>query len=194
MSDTATNDLAATTPGSEINDTPQAPAPALPADGFFLDGDAPRLGTAPAPAPTPEQRANDAVVVPTTGAGGPTMPMMSPVLQSEEASQRPDQPELPTLPVAPAKASGGEEPADTEEPSEPSHPMAHLMPQKSAPSEASRRAAEIRAAKKAKARKVTMIVSGVIIVITAAVGPPLFKWLSNAINEAGNTSSEQPAD
>jgi hypothetical protein len=72
--------------------------------------------------------------------------------------------------------------------------MAHLMPQKSAPSEASRRAAEARAAKKAKAKKVKLAVAAGFLVVAVVVGPPLFKWFNNALNEAGNTSTEEPAE
>lgn len=72
--------------------------------------------------------------------------------------------------------------------------MAHLMGAKKSPSEASRKAAEIRAAKKAKARKIKIGVAIGAIVFAVAVGPPLFRWLSNALDEAGDTSTEQPAD
>jgi hypothetical protein len=71
--------------------------------------------------------------------------------------------------------------------------MAHLMPTKSMPNEASRRAAEKRAAQKAKSKKVKIGVISGIIVFTAVVGPPLGKWLVDAINEAGDTTVEQPA-
>ena len=87
-----------------------------------------------------------------------------------------------------------EDVAETDTHSEPVHPMAHLMPQKAAPSEASRKAAEIRAARKAKAKKVKFGVAAGCLLVAVVAGPPLFKWLGNAINDAGSTSTEQPAD
>jgi hypothetical protein len=70
--------------------------------------------------------------------------------------------------------------------------MAHLMPEKIKPSEASLRAAEARAAKKKKAKKVKIIVGVCALAVTAVVGPPLAKWTINAINEAGKTSEDEP--
>jgi hypothetical protein len=103
--------------------------------------------------------------------------------------------DLPTLPAVSAAAHRAA--ADTDETAEPmpatttgEHPMAHLMPEKSAPSEASRRAAEARAAKKAKARKIKIGVALGTIAVSAIVGPPLGKWFVSAINEAGSTSTE----
>jgi hypothetical protein len=72
--------------------------------------------------------------------------------------------------------------------------MAHLMPTKAMPNEASRHAAEIRAAQKAKSKKVKIGVIAGILVFTGVVGPPLGKWLVDAINEAGDTTVEQPAE
>jgi hypothetical protein len=73
---------------------------------------------------------------------------------------------------------------------EPVHPMAHLMPTKqSGPSEASRRAAEQRAISKAKAKKVKIGVISGILVVTAVVGPPLSRWVVDAVNDAGKPST-----
>ena len=79
---------------------------------------------------------------------------------------------------------------------EPVHPMAHLMPSKqSGPNEASRRAAEKRAIQKAKAKKTKIAVISGIVVVTAVVGPPLTRWLVDAVNDAGKTSSVvEPAE
>jgi hypothetical protein len=124
----------------------------------------------------------------------------------------PDLPSLPTVAPVLAEPTGlpapdadhhqrATAPADTADdtlaaPAAPTngHPMAHLMGTNTPPSEASRKAAEIRAAKKAKARKVKIGVAIGALVVGVAVGPPLFRWLNNAINEAGSTSTEQPAD
>jgi hypothetical protein len=107
--------------------------------------------------------------------------------------------DAPTLPAgtpnhAPMSTESNDEAADADESGEPRHPMAHLMPQKSKPTEASVRAAEIRAAQKTKGKKIKIGIAVGSLVFTALVGPPLFKWLSNAINEAGDTSTEQTTD
>ena len=70
------------------------------------------------------------------------------------------------------------------------HPMAHLMPARSKPTEASIKAAELRAAKKSKAKKVKILVAIGALVVTALVGPPAVSWLTGAINEAGDTSTD----
>jgi hypothetical protein len=74
------------------------------------------------------------------------------------------------------------------------HPMAHLMPQKSKPTQASIRAAEQRAIKKAKAKKIKVGVAAGALVVAAVAGPPLWSWLTNAINEAGGITTDEPAD
>lgn len=191
MSDTVVNDTHQTTPD---------PA-------FFLDGDAPRLGETAAPAPAPAERptpmldmegrvdiAESAPNLPTPTPLAatedlPALPVVSPVLTS---------PDAPTLPAGTPNhvPMSTEAPVveDLDEDGEPRHPMAHLMPGKSAPSEASRRAAEIRAAQKAKGKKIKIGIAVGSLVFTALVGPPLFSWLSDALDEAGNTSTEQIAD
>jgi hypothetical protein len=116
---------------------------------------------------------------------GPTLPVVSQVLTDGST------PALPTLPEpAPPTPATFDSPADAAG-SDPQHPMAHLMPQKMKPSESSLRAAEARAAKKKKARKVKIIVGVCALAITAVVGPPLAKWTINAINEAGKVQEEE---
>ncbi len=106
----------------------------------------------------------------------------------------------PTLPSAavqltpPPLTPGSPESAET---SEPVHPMAHLMPtNQSGPNEASRRAAEKRAIQKAKAKKTKIGVIGGLVVVSALAGPPLARWVIDAINEAGNTTTvvDEPAE
>jgi hypothetical protein len=84
----------------------------------------------------------------------------------------------------------GSEPVDG---AESGHPMAHMMPSKSKPSAAAARAAEIRAARKAKTRKIQIGVAIGALVVAALAGPPLVSWLTNAINEAGGIENEEPA-
>lgn len=191
MSDTAV------TPGDEIA-TPNVPAN-IP-DGMFLDGEAPRLGSAPIIPPAPMGGAG--IVTPTTGDGSvPVLPVVSPVLSGPTdarfAAQAPPVPDtdLPTLPTAgpviPSSTEGEETPTAADD-AEPRHPMAHLMPPKSKPTEASIRAAEQRAIKKAKAKKIKIAVAAGALVVGALAGPPFVSWLTNAVNETGKI--EQPAD
>jgi hypothetical protein len=198
-----------------VNDTPSiTPDPA-----FSLDGDAPRLGHFAAQAPAPDARPTPMLDVqgrlepapdlpaPTAGPGAPIpapvteapiLPTSSPNVAPQPAHAAPPAPvtEAPILPtsspnVAPAPADSAEIQAEADEPR---HPMAHLMPEKSKPSEASIRAAEIRAAQKAKSRKIKIGIAVGSIALAALVGPPVFKWTADAINEAGNTSTEDVAD
>jgi hypothetical protein len=110
---------------------------------------------------------------------GPSLPVVSPVLTAPAA------PVLPAVATAPTAPAGHDAPESTA-PKE--HPMAHLMPAKSVPGEASRRAAEKRAIQKAKAKKVKIGVAAGMLVFTGLVGPPLGRWLVTAINEAGSTN------
>jgi hypothetical protein len=166
-----------------------------PFDSLLLDGEMPRLGTA---RPTVWERPTLALstdVAPAadgsslTGLTLPTLPTASlPTLPTQEAP----------APVRSSAAtdlnSASTDTTTTAAPTQPGrHPMAHLMPEKSAPNEASRRAAEARAAKKAKAKKVKLAVAAGFLVVAAVVGPPLFKWVGNALAEAGSTKTEQPA-
>ena len=154
-------------------------------NALLLDGDAPRLGTSSAPmlpnVPPPSSFTNVD--------SGPTLPLVSQVLTDGST------PTLPTLPVsAPTPTVPVTESTSAAESGEPRHPMAHLMPEKIKPSEASIRAAEARALKKKKAKKVKIIVSICVVVVTAVVGPPLVEWTINAVNEAGSTKQDEPAE
>jgi hypothetical protein len=184
---------------------------------FLLDGDLPRLGEpaavaspAAAPSSAPPASAHSSLAPPSDTPVAAPLPRPtgpSPVMSAPGATPVlgvPDpMPSLPTLPtVAPATQTAqpsvavpqtpvlDEVPDDATPVAQPEHPMAHLMPEKTGPSEASKRAADIRAAKKAKVRKIKIGVAIGAIVIAAVVGPPLGKWFVNAINEAGSTSTE----
>lgn len=165
--------------------------------GLLPDGDAPRLGGASAPmlpnVPHPSVFADAGSV--------PALPVVSPVLTDGESPTMPTT--APTLPTptlpSPAAHSIAEaayavalEEADKVE--ERRHPMAHLMPEKIKPSEASLRAAEARAAKKKKARRIKIVVAVCVVAVTAVVGPPLAKWTINAVNQAGSVSKDEPAE
>ena len=76
----------------------------------------------------------------------------------------------------------------------PVHPMAHLMPGKTAPSEASRKAAQLRAAKKARAKRIKFGVAVGFIVAAVVVGPPLWNWLTDTFDESGSITTDEPAD
>lgn len=152
-------------------------------DPFLLDGDAPRLGGAPVLPPA-------GTVLPAAApvAAAPPLEMPSLPTPSLPTPSLPD-PALAELPVMHEDTAATE----TAEPAEPRHPMAHLMPAKSQPSQSSVWAAELRAQKKAKARRTKIIASIVFVVVCAVVGPPLGTWLVNAINETGTTKTDEPA-
>ncbi|MDJ0771409.1 MAG: hypothetical protein QNJ12_21665, partial [Ilumatobacter sp.] len=161
-----------------------APAPAQRLD-LMLDGEAPRLATAPIAAPAPVAQP-EAPAAPTPVAlddDAPSLPQVAPEL-----------PDTASEPVVEQSAPVGEgpeiDPTTLSEPAEPRHPMAHLMPEKSAPSESQLRAAAIRAERKAKSRKIKIGVAAGALVVGAVAGPPLVSWLTDAINEAGNVSTE----
>jgi hypothetical protein len=170
---------------NDSNDTAEPPAP----HAFSLDGEAPRLGTGPsvAPPPPPPAPASEfATPQPMATTDGPTLPVVSPVLTAPAAQAR------PAVDAVSAASTADDTPGAT---APPEHPMAHLMPAKSVPGEASRRAAEKRAIQKAKAKKIKIGVAAGVLVFTALVGPPLGRWLVNAINEAGSTTPvEDTAD
>lgn len=153
---------------------------------FFLDGAMPRLATGPTPGVAPDKRQRSTPISAAPVANSmpnpslpslPTLPVVSPVLDSPAALAHGS---VPTAAPTSDEAAAVSAPAR--------HPMAHLMPEKMAPSEASKRAAEARAAQKKKAKRTKMIVIGCMLVFTAVVGPPLWKWLTNALNEAGKTT------
>jgi hypothetical protein len=164
-------------------------APALPVVSPVLTSEStpvipslPTLPTTPSVTPAPAPAVvQDAPALPSTdvaaalGLDAPTLPAPKPAAPT---------PAIPAE-LVDAVVAGEPEPR--------AHPMAHLMPEKTKPSEASLRAAELRAAKKAKARKVKIIVSIVAIAVAALVGPPLVRWLVDAVNEAGSTKQEEPA-
>jgi hypothetical protein len=145
-----------------------AAAPTL-TPGRTLDGELPRLGmTSAAPAPARVFEAPDF-----SHLDLPTLPTVVAVPEIH------DEPEV-------------EETIGADSSGEPAHPMAHLMPAKSAPSEAKRRAEEIRAAKKAKTKKIKLAVAAVVVVLAVGVGPFVYKFISNGLNDAGKTTTEEP--
>ena len=189
---------------SETALTPPNETPTTTHESLFLDGDAPRLGSTPLAAPAPMGGAGTAVVNDTPAApmhtGDVFSDMPTPVIPAAAAPAIPA-PELPTLPAAaPAvPTSAAPQPDDTADaPTTDAacadHPMAHLMGGKAQVSQASQRAAELRAAKKAKAKKMKIGFAIGALVVSAVVGPPLWSWFTNALNETGTTSTEEPAD
>lgn len=196
----AMSDTAVTTTGET--------APPANPDGMLLDGEAPRLGSAPIVAPAPI----DGIGAPSTSSSEapPAPPVASPVLTSPEVPMQPtgerqavnapttpieDLPTLPTAaPAVPLTTEDDQVEAETDDDGEPAHPMAHLMPPKSKPSEAAARAAEARAVKKAKAKKIKIAVAAGALLVAALAGPPLVSWLTNAINESGGLNTEEPAE
>lgn len=174
-------------------------------DSFLLDGDAPRLGSAPLlppaqpvvsgvptlptlPTPAPAAPSDAQVEMPTVVEAAPALP---PLDALELAMPTLPTPSLPTPAAATSPATLDDPTAAS--PAEPRHPMAHLMPAKSQPNETSAWAAELRAKQKAKARRTKIIVAVVFLAAAALIGPPLGKWLVNAINESGSTKPDAPA-
>lgn len=159
-------------------------------DSFLLDGDAPRLGAATPMQPSPsvldyELLAAEPPVAPPPPVSGSML--LPPRIDAEPVLLALDGPSLPTS--APKVPSA---PSDSDDADEPRHPMAHLMPEQGSKSDSQVWAAQLRAAKKAKARKVKIVTAVVFLAVAALVGPPLGKWLVNAINESG-TSPAAPA-
>lgn len=189
---------------------PGTAAPSLPAPGtptHTLDGDAPRLGSATttvapaAPVDVPESPSSPEIPAGLDLPSLPSLPTAAPVLTSATGLPSPDDaPQLAATPTVAPSPTHDETATttDTAEPSEtadePAHPMAHLMPEKAAPSEASMKAAAIRAAKKKKAKKIKLGVGAGFLVVAVVVGPPLWSWLTNAVNESGGVTTEEPAD
>ena len=159
-------------------------------DSFLLDGDAPRLGAATPMQPSPSVLDYELLAAEPTVAAQPTASgsmLLPPRIDAEPVLLALDGPSLPTAaPKAPAAPAGGDDGA------EPRHPMAHLMPDQGPKSDSQMWAAQVRAAKKAKARKIKIVAAVVFLAVAALVGPPLGKWLVNAINESG-TSPKAPA-
>lgn len=147
--------------------TPTVPAPVLPAAAPVTPA-APPTPAAPAAAPSP-----------VFGEGAPSIP--APSLPTAA-------PTPPPAPPATDESSAADPAGDAE------HPMAHLMGDTATkPSEASKRAAQLRAEKKAKAKKMKISFAVGAVVVSAVAGPPLWSWFTNALDEVG-TSTEQPAD
>ncbi len=202
--------------------TPPDETPTAAPTSMLLDGDAPRLGSTPLMAPAPMGGAGTPVV--NDAPVAPSLPVVSPVLSDPVAplqsgadvfgSDMPapaipaaaapsiPAPALPTLPTStpavPASVASQLEETTDAAPTQPTagaeHPMAHLMGGATKVSAASQRAAEMRAAKKAKAKKIKIGVAIGALVVSAVVGPPLWSWFTNALNESGTTSTEEPAD
>ena len=157
-------------------------------DAFLLDGDAPRLGSATPMVPPPAVLDHEVRMAPPAAGALP-----APGLGSEPVLLGPAGPSLPNpVPAAPAPVVDTDQPGEPVD-DEPRHPMAHLMPVKNKPNESSVWAAELRAKKKAKARRNKIIAGVVALAVTAAVGPPLGAWLVDAINESGSTKPDEPA-
>ncbi len=149
--------------------TPTIPAPVLPTA-------APVAPAAPPAPAAPAAAAPTAAPSPVFDAGTPSIP--APSLPTA----------APTPPPAPATETAATTAGDGE------HPMAHMMGDTATkPSEASKRAAQLRAEKKAKAKKMKISFAIGAVVVSAVAGPPLWSWFTNALDEAG-TSTEQPAD
>ncbi|MEJ7801334.1 MAG: hypothetical protein WKF60_12495 [Ilumatobacter sp.] len=187
--------------------------------GAPVEGDLPRLGsgpiTSPSPSATPTLPSTATPTLPSTATPTPPSttptpgpdPMASLPAVSADSAPRPDRfpvdapidvatlANLPKLPQAsPAVSVFETEDGITKvgpAPAAPTgeHPMAHLMPARSKPTQASINAAEARAAKKAKTKKVKILVVVGALVVSALVGPPFVSWLTGAINEAGNTNT-----
>lgn len=185
---------------SETALTPTNQTPTAGHMSMLLDGEAPRLGSTPLTTPALMGGVSTVPAVP-TGADVSGADMPAPLMSAAVAPSLPA-PALPTLPAAapvvPTTASAQHEDGTEGEPTAAAttsdHPMAHLMGGATKVSAASQRAAEIRAAKKAKAKKMKIgFVIGAI-VFAAVVGPPVWSWFTNALNETGTTSTEAPAD
>lgn len=190
-----------------VNDSPTL-GQAADTNGLLLDGDAPRLAAAPTLATPHAQRTpSQAPITMTLPDGVPSLPATAPTLPAASPVQAPTlpqaspvltSPDMPLLPGPTTVAARSAPPGvdDTPDAShQPAHPMAHLMPSKAMPNEASRRAAAQRAARKAKAKKIKIGVAAGMLVFTAVVGPPVGKWVVDAVNEAGDTSTvDAPVD
>ncbi len=169
----------------------------------------PLLPNVPRPAATPPEPRSVPLTAPTgdvsTPAGG--MPRLAPSLPSAPSTPSVTA-DIPahtagTIPIEPELVEVVQAIVEEEESrfvETPEHPMAHLMPQRTKPTEAQLRAAAIRAARKKKSRRIKIIAAVLVIGTGALAGPPLAAWLVDAINESGKTSTdptpsgETPAD
>jgi hypothetical protein len=162
-----------------------APAPTDPVGTASPTIPAPTLPTAAPAAPAPA-----APVAPE-----PTVPAAAPSPVFDDAAPSIPAPSLPTpAPAAPAASSDDTDATSAPDSGDAEHPMAHLMGgSTSKTTEASLRAAQLRAEKKAKAKKMKIYFAIGAVIVAAVVGPPLWSWFTNALDEVG-TSTEQPAD
>jgi hypothetical protein len=160
-------------------------------DSFLLDGEAPRLGAATPMQPSPSVLDYELLAAEPTVAAQPPVSgsmLLPPRIDAEPVLLALDGPSLPTsAPKVPAA------PSDGDGTGEPRHPMAHLMPEQGPKSDSQVWAAQLRAAKKAKARKIKIVAAAVFLAFAALVGPPFGRWLVNAINESGETSKTPAA-
>lgn len=159
---------------------------------FLLDGELPRLGEPARPVVTPDlSLAADVSFAPPPPGSAPLLQSSAPTLPTPTLGS----PVLPgsvqpSIPTTATPTGESDEPAVEAE--APRHPMAHLMPEKTQPSESSLRAAQLRAEKKSKARKKKLIGLVIFLAVAALVGPPLGRWLVDAINDAGKVQTDEP--
>ena len=192
-----------------LGSTPMTPPAALGGAGTPVSSDAATAPALPLVTPvlsdpsTPMQSGTD-LSAPTSAAPSTPAPAVqasdpAPEVPVAEGAPSIPAPSLPTLPTVAPAATPTAGATSTDTASAPAagdgeHPMAHLMGGADKVSEASRHAAELRAAKKAKAKRMKIGFAVGALVVSGVVGPPLWSWFSNALNEAGNTSTEAPAD
>lgn len=163
---------------------------------------APRLpGTGPATPPPPSPPVGTLPPLPDSVVADPAMPTSTPTPPPPPAAV-PGPTTVDTGDAAAAQVPGvgalAEQVAAEAEAEQsnaaPHHPMAHLMPQKPEQTEASRKAAELRAAKKKKSKRIKIAMAAGVVAVGAIAGPPLASWLVDAINEAGSTGDDTPVE
>jgi hypothetical protein len=185
-------------PGGGVFAAPVAgehtPAPLIPPPAHSPSG-MPSLPLHPATPDTSEESSVPATPASSTLTLDGELPRLgtSPTATPEPPAPPAPAPETAAATPAPAAPAPTEPDGDDTDVAEPAHPMAHLMPERSKPSEASRRAAELRAAKKAKSRKIKVAVAVGLITVAAIVGPIVARWVAGGLDDAGKTSTEQPA-
>lgn len=179
--------------------------------------DAPQLAAAPPPPPAAAEQPPVTLLLPGSeaelprlGEPGVVAPLpavtVEPTFEVSEV-QGSDAPVLPSLPTAQPHAAPTQvtapEPAtpddtapaatpdtDEDEPVQRDHPMAHLMGTTAPATEASKRAAEVRAEMRKRSKRVKLAVIAGFIAATAAAVIYVGPWLVDAVNEAGNTTDE----
>ena len=195
------DDTSMSEPANETMDAPILPPPS---------GDAPADLPAPAPTPlpltdvemprlaqtsvaTPHRRDVEPPVItpPLSGTDLPTLPPSAP--QESPAASVPTstaQTDASTADTGDTSPTAPTEPEGDVEGQQ--HPMAHLMMTKAPATEASKRAAAIRAQQKAKARKVKIGIVIGFLIVAVTVGPLVGKWVIDGVNDVGNTSTDEP--